>query len=148
MAEPIQQTLYHAGFLKRLMALIYDSLVVIAILFLASAVVMALVSMILDPEAVTEQKVLVENPFYFSWLIFCWYYYYAWCWRKGGQTLGMKAWRLKLISIDEQPIAYKNTLIRFFSCCFGLANFWVLLPGKRGWHDILSDSNIIVEKKA
>ncbi len=138
---------YRAGLFRRLAAIVYDSLVVIAILFFASALAMFCVSMALDSTAITEQQILVENPIYFSWLIFCWFYYYAWCWRKGGQTLGMKAWRLKLVSCSGQTISYKNSAIRFFSALLGIANFGVLLPVKRGWHDILSNSNIIVIDK-
>ena len=59
----------------------------------------------------------------------------------------MKAWRLKLISIDRQRISYQNALLRFSSALFGLANFWLLMPGKRGWHDILSRSNIVLTEK-
>jgi len=144
MAEPAAQSLPIAGLFKRLMALVYDGLVVIAILFLASALAMALVGLFMGSEAITEQQVLVENPIYFAWLILCWFSYYSWCWQRGGQTLGMKAWRLKLVTDDNNTIAYKYALIRFFSCLFGLANFWVLLPGKRGWHDILSHTNIVI----
>lgn len=126
------------------MALIYDSLVIIALLFLAMAVAIMVVSMILGAEAITEDKVLIENPFLFGWLIFCWYYYYTWCWRKSGQTLGMKAWRLRLIPESDQKISYKDAFIRFLTGLFGLANLWVFVKGKRGWHDILSKSNIVL----
>ena len=136
------QSLVHAGLFRRLAALVYDALIVIAILFLASAIAMLVVVLIMGSAAITEQNVLVENPIYFAWLIFCWFYYYSWCWQRGGQTLGMKAWRLKLVSNDGDKISYKNALLRFLSALFGLANFWLLVSGKRGWHDILSHSNI------
>jgi len=139
--------LNRAGLFRRLAALIYDALVVTALLFLASAIVMALVSSAIGSDAITKDKILVENPLYFSWLIFCWYYYYAWCWRKSGQTLGMKAWRLRLVAEDQQLLSYKNSLIRFFSAAFGIANLSVLLKGHRGWHDRLSKSEVIVIQK-
>lgn len=147
MTETKNQTNSHAGLFRRLAALVYDGLIVIALLFLASAIAMMMVSLIMGPEAITEQAILVENPLYFGWLVFCWYYYYAWCWRKAGQTLGMKAWRLKLIPNNGHIISYKNTLLRFFTGFLGLANLWVLAPGKRAMHDILSDSNIILVAK-
>ena len=65
----------------------------------------------------------------------------------GAQTLGMKAWRLKLVSNDDLTISYKNAFIRFFSSFLGLANIGVLLPGKRGWHDRLSHTDIVVIDK-
>jgi len=147
MKVPLSTTPINAGLFRRLAALVYDSLIVVALLFLASAVAMLVVSMIMGSEAIVEQKILVENPVFFSWLIFCWFYYYAWCWRKGGQTLGMKAWRLKLVAEQEEIFSYKNALLRFFSGLFGLSNVWVLVPGKRGWHDIISHSNVILTEK-
>jgi len=136
-----------AGLFRRLAALVYDALVVIALLFLASAIVMALISATLGQDAIIRDKILVENPFYFSWLMFCWYYYYAWCWRKSGQTLGMKAWRLRLITTNNKTMTYKNTIIRFFTGAFGLANFSLVFIKSRAWHDSLSDSDIILINK-
>ena len=147
MPSQSNKTFYHASLFRRMAALVYDTLVVTALLFLASAIAMLFISLILSSEAITEQHVLVENPFYFSWLMFCWFYYYAWCWRKSGQTLGMKAWRLKLVTVKGDVLTYPNALLRFISALFGLANLWVLVPGKRGWHDILSLTNIVLIDK-
>ncbi|MFT5451519.1 MAG: putative RDD family membrane protein YckC [Enterobacterales bacterium] len=140
-------TPYPAGFFRRLAALVYDSLVVTAILILTTAIVMIVVAMFMGETAITEQNILVENPLYFSCLVATWFYYYAWCWRTGGQTLGMKAWRLKLVSNDNLTISYKNALIRFSSSLLGLANLGVLLPSQRGWHDRLSHTDIVVIDK-
>ena len=147
MTRQSNKTAYHAGLFRRLAALVYDGLVVIAILFLASAIAMLFVSLILSPEAITEHQVLIENPFYFAWLMFCWFYYYAWCWRKGGQTLGMRAWRLKLVTVKGDVLTYPNALLRFVSAFFGISNLWVLAPGKRGLHDTLSLTNIVLVDK-
>ncbi|MCP3674115.1 MAG: RDD family protein [Gammaproteobacteria bacterium] len=144
--ESETQDLPHAGLFKRLATVIYDGLIVVAILFLASAIAMAVVGAIMGSEAITEQQILVSNPIYSAWLVVCWFSYYAWCWRKGGQTLGMKAWRLKLITNDNIKITYSNALLRFFSSLLGLAHLWALFPEKRGWQDIISQTNIIVLK--
>ena len=141
------QALPHAGLFKRFATVIYDGLIVVAILFLASAIAMTIVGAVMGANAITEQQVLISNPVYSAWLILCWFSYYAWCWRKGGQTLGMKAWRLKLVTCDDNLITYSNALIRFFSSFLGLAHIWALLPGKRGWQDILSKTNIVVLEK-
>jgi len=132
-----------AGFFKRIAALVYDTLIIAALLVLASAIAMIVVTAFLGSEAITEQQILIENPLFFSWLLFCWFYYYYWCWQKAGQTLGMKTWKIKLITEDGKQMSLKNALIRFASGMFGLANVWLCLPGKRGWHDILSHSDII-----
>ena len=140
-------TPYSAGLFRRLAALVYDSLVVTAILILTTAIVMTIVVVFMGETAITEQNILIENPLYFFSLLATWFYYYAWCWRTGGQTLGMKAWRLKLVSNDNLTISYKNAFIRFISSLLGLANLGVLLPSKRGWQDRLSHTDIMVIDK-
>ena len=85
-------TPYSAGFIRRFAALIYDSLVVTAILILTTAIVMIIVVMFKGETAITEEKILVENPLYFTSLLATWFYYYAWCWRtnSGYESLAIK----------------------------------------------------------
>ena len=137
------QTLYHAGVFRRLAALVYDSLIVLAVLLFATALAMLPVAMIAGSEAISENQVLVENPIFFSWLIFSWFYYYAWCWRHGGQTVGMKAWRIRVVAAEGENVTWKHCLIRFATAVVGLANLWAFFGDKRGWHDILSKTNVI-----
>ncbi|PCJ47345.1 MAG: hypothetical protein COA74_08500 [Gammaproteobacteria bacterium] len=148
MTKTTKTTPYPAGFIRRLAALTYDSLVITALLFLSTGLVMLVVVVFMDETAITEQNILVENPLYFIWLMLTWFYYYDWCWRRGGQTLGMKAWRLQLVALDGGIISHKNALIRFASGLLGLANLTVLLHVSRGWHDILSHSNVMVIDKS
>jgi len=137
----------NASFTKRTAALVYDALVVIAILLLATALAMIVVTLIYGSEAISEQQILRENPLLFIWLLFCWFYYYCWCWQKAGQTLGMKTWKIKLVTDDKQKISCRNALIRFCSSLFGLANVGLFFPINKGWQDLLSHSNIIDIKK-
>ena len=65
---------------RRLLALIYDALIVVAILIFAGAIGLGVAVALYGEQAVTEGGVLNENPVYFAWLLFCWFYYYFYCW--------------------------------------------------------------------
>jgi uncharacterized RDD family membrane protein YckC len=139
---------YHASCFRRLAALVYDSLIVLAVLLLATALAMLPLGLMMGGEALSEQQILVENPIFFSWLMFSWFYYYTWCWRHGGQTVGMKAWRIKLIPIGEDKMTWKQSAQRFLTGALGLANLWALVGARRGWHDIISNTNVVLIPKA
>jgi uncharacterized RDD family membrane protein YckC len=89
---------------KRLLAIVYDSLLLIAILFLA----MAVMSLILKGENQKDGNLVAT-----IYLILVSYGFFAWFWIHGGQTLGMRAWKLQLVSTEKSPINYKQAAIRF-----------------------------------
>lgn len=75
--------------------------------------------------------------------------YFALSWRKGGQTLGMKAWRVQLLA-DAGTVTWRATVVRFFVAlasviCGGLGFFWSLFhPHRATWHDLASGTRLIV----
>ena len=134
--------------IRRLVAWIYDALIVVAILILAGAIGMGVAVAFYGADAVTKTGILTENPVYFSWLLFSWFYYYYYCWSKTGQTLAMKTWRMKLITQHGAPIEMHQALIRFFTGFFGLGNITALLPNRWTLHDYLSKTRIVVLPKS
>jgi len=74
--------------------------------------------------------------------------FYTVFWLRGGQTLGMQAWRIKLVSVDGGPvtvsIAAKRIVCALLSVtCFGLGYLWCLVDKQsRYWHDHLSGSEL------
>lgn len=132
---------------RRLLALIYDALIVVAILIFAGAIGLGVAVALYGEQAVTDGGVLNENPVYFAWLLFCWFYYYFYCWSKTGQTLAMKTWRMQLITLDESPIEMHQALIRFFTGFLGLGNIIALLPSRWTLHDALSKTRVVVLPK-
>ena len=142
-----EQQLEDAGAIRRLAALVYDVFIVVAILFLGSAIGITVAVVIGGEKSVTEDNVLVENPAFFGWLLFCWFYYYYYCWAKTGQTLAMKTWRMKVISTNDQPIEMHQALIRFFLGFCGLGNITAFLPSRWTLHDSLSKTRVVVLPK-
>ena len=80
-------------------------------------------------------------------------YYYI-CWRKQGQTLGMKAWRLRLQQSDGNLATAQQCLIRcpmaFISLAtFGLGYFYCYIPPKKVCaHDLFTRTTVVVLEKS
>lgn len=79
--------------------------------------------------------------------------FFGWFWIHGGQTLGMRAWRLKLLSSDGTTPDLRQSLIRYagalLSClAFGLGYLWILFDRDGlAWHDRLSRTRLVLTEK-
>jgi len=95
-----------AGFLRRLGALIYDVLLLMAVIVIAGFVALPFTG----GEAPSP-----GNPFYQTYLFVLSYVFFAWFWTRGGQTLGMRAWRLRVQNEDGSSISWSQSLLRFMA---------------------------------
>jgi uncharacterized RDD family membrane protein YckC len=69
--------------------------------------------------------------------------YFLWCWLRGGQTLPMKAWRIRLV--DASP---KKALARFVLALVlvptGISILWALFDRDRQFlHDRLAGTRLV-----
>lgn len=138
--------IHPAGLTKRLLAMVYDFMVVVAIWMIIGAV------------AVTaNQGEAIDSPLgnatLKSALLLLTFLYFGYSWTKTGQTLGMLAWRLRIQSMDGKTLSWQQSLIRFFAAAFSLAclglGYLTMLFGdeKLTWHDRWSDSVVVVIAK-
>ncbi|MGB5201394.1 MAG: RDD family protein [Sedimenticolaceae bacterium] len=80
--------------------------------------------------------------------------FFGWFWTHGGQTLGMRAWRLKLLDSSGNPVTWRQSLIRYGAAwlsllALGLGYVWVWIdPQGLSWHDRLSGTRLVVLEKA
>lgn len=134
----IETGVKYAGLLRRLLAIMYDLFLLLAILFIATSIANALNQ---------GEPISPDDPYYTVFVIYLLaisFFYYGWFWIHGGQTLGMKTWRMKLQSTLSAHISWKQAAIRFFTAqlswlCAGAGFFWSLFNRqKRTWHDITS----------
>ncbi|MEW8507828.1 MAG: RDD family protein [Candidatus Thiodiazotropha sp.] len=129
------------GILRRLAAILYDGLLLLALLFVATAVI----------------TLPLGNPSGFTLLIFQLFVFeiipllfFTGFWSRGGQTLGMRAWRLKLVRIDGRKVGWSDALKRHLAALlsllvFGLGFVWILVdPEKLAWHDRLSRTRLVI----
>ena len=102
--------------IKRLTAACYDTLLLCAVLFIASLVALP---------SIGEGKLAPGNILLSLYYLFVIYLFFAWFWTHGGQTLGMRAWKMKLVSFDEQPINWKQASVRFLTALPAWAILWL-----------------------
>ena len=130
-----------AGLIRRLAAACYDALLIIALMAVASLPMIAVnKGTAIAPGTLVYQAALIAVS-----LIF-----YCGFWLRGGQTLGMKAWRMRLISMDGQPLTLSQVLLRYAGAwvsllAAGLGFLWIVADSQKlAWHDHWSRSRIIV----
>ena len=131
-----------ASLFKQIAAMIYDSLLVFAVLFLASAIALAFKLMLPG-----EGHTIENNPAFSLYLLFTVFTFYAWFWRNSGQTLGMRVWKIRIVTdAGGNPgwgVCYLRLLFALLSmACFGLGYLWRLFKPYT-WHDRLSQTRIV-----
>lgn len=138
------------GLLRRLAAIFYDGLLLAALWFVVSAAFLA------------ASGGRLSSPDRPLWLLYTFraglllttYLFFASFWTHGGQTLGMRAWRLKLVDQDGGPVSWVQATVRFATAllslaALGLGLLWVLVDReKRAWHDHLSGTHLVLLPKA
>jgi uncharacterized RDD family membrane protein YckC len=130
------------GLFRRLAAIVYDLLLLGAVLFAATAAILPFNS---------GDAFRPDQYFYPAYLIGVSFLFFGWFWTHGGQTLGMRAWKIKVLTTDRNPINWRQAALRFFSALLswlilGLGFWWILLDKqKRGWHDRLSQTQIFFD---
>jgi uncharacterized RDD family membrane protein YckC len=75
--------------------------------------------------------------------------YFVVSWARGGQTIGMRAWRLRVVEANGNALTWPRALLRFVVACvsLGVVAFgfvWCLFDArKRGWHDLAARSVVV-----
>ncbi|MCH8502185.1 MAG: RDD family protein [Aliidiomarina sp.] len=143
-----------AGFWRRIGAIVYDILVVTAVVMLASGLALGFVGLLTMVGLVTlvegqdHASLLQGNWLYTLYLIAVVIWFYTGFWVRGGQTLGMRTWRLRVQNEDGSRISKKQALIRAFTAVLGLGNFAVLFgQQKLALQDRLAKCEVIVLSK-
>jgi len=138
-----------AGLLRRLGALLYDGLLLLALLMVTTALFLPLTGgEALDPRTrplleFVYRCVLLAVIVGFNGLF----------WTRRGQTLGMASWRLRVEREDGRLLSWGDSLRRLAWAMvallpLGLGYAWILVdPQRRAWHDRLSGTRVVVLPK-
>lgn len=134
---------YPAGLFRRLAAATYDLMLLVALLFAAAVVVLIIRS---------GEAVPAGTLWFNLYLATVAYLFFGWFWTHGGQTLGMRAWRLQLRHGEAEQIDWLRALRRFLVASLAwpsiIGILWCKLdPQQRTWQDILSSTEIVVMPK-
>ncbi|MBN8885893.1 MAG: RDD family protein [Rudaea sp.] len=131
----------HLGW--RLTAAVYDFLPLLALWFLASGIALAITGGALDVHRL-GYKLLVQ-----IFVLGASAAYFIVSWMRGGQTVGMKPWRLRVVGEDGESIGFRRALLRFVVAVaslavLGLGFLWCLVDReKRSWHDIAAGTLLV-----
>lgn len=144
-----------AGLIRRLLALIYDSLLLLGVAF-AYGVAVTLIRINLLGR---DELDWVNLPIAVHGLIWAVLWgllagYYVLCWTRRGQTLGMKSWRLQ---IRDKNGHYPGAGQAWLRCLLapvaalplGLGYIWSWFDKRHGaWHDRWTGTRVMVLPKA
>ncbi|CAB9539942.1 hypothetical protein [uncultured Gammaproteobacteria bacterium] len=129
----------NVSLLRRLGAITYD-------IFLAFSLAFFIVGVLL---ILFFEKQAQINGWMFLVYLLTSYFYFAWSWVKGGQTLGMKTWKFHIVQNNGKNITHQQAFIRFilsimsFSAA-GLGFVYQLFnKDNLALHDSLSNTKLI-----
>jgi uncharacterized RDD family membrane protein YckC len=106
----------------RLLAFVYDAVPVAALLMVASGVLLA----INGGRTVERAPLLALAQFLVLWGLSGAYFVASW--RRGGQTLGMRPWRLKLVAADGRLATTRALWLRYLVGCVTPLFGWLWCP--------------------
>ncbi|AKX53356.1 RDD family protein [Thiopseudomonas alkaliphila] len=142
-----------AGLGKRLAAMFYDSLLVIALVMVLTLIYQQVVLRLIygadKLQQLSESGQLDIDPLLSTLLLFSVFAFFAKFWTHTGQTLGMQVWGVRVQNKDGSAISLWQALLRFFVAILslllgGLGYFWLVFSAKKAtWHDLYSDSVVI-----
>lgn|SRR5690606_8514787 len=126
----------------RLMAAVYDALILVAIWIMATLALMPFTGGAIDPP-------LPWNIPFDLYIFGVSFLYLGGLWRKTGQTLGARAWRLKVVAADGGRVSWREALLRAVTGTFaialaGIAWLWMLFDRDGlALHDRLSGTRMV-----
>jgi len=111
--------------------------------------VVAAALVVLPAGLIFGEEISPHNPLYRLYLIGVCFAFFIWPWMKGGQTLGMRTWGIRLVRDDGRTPQFRDALVRALAALLswavaGLGFLWSLFDAEGlTWHDRLSHTRLI-----
>jgi len=127
----------------RLAAAAYDLLPLIGLWFVAVVLALTVTGGALDTHTLAGKFIVQGFAFALSAA------YFVVSWTRGGQTIGMRAWKLRVVGVDGKRLSWPRALLRFIVALVSLAalgaGFWWTLfdPQRRTWHDVAAGTTMV-----
>ena len=129
-----------AGFRRRFGSWVYDFLLSFAVYMVAGAVSFIIMYLcfyfgFFDMQGYDHFSDTISNTYWLKWPNEVWKlawvaFFFIWFWSRSGQTLGMKAWRLRVQNQDGSRISKTTAIKRLLPTLLGLGNISVLFDRK------------------
>jgi len=135
-----ESTISSPGFWRRFVCLLYESLILLAVIFIASFIFHLIFR---DPQA------SYFRPLYQFYLLVVMGYYFIWFWTHGGQTLAMQTWKMRVVTAEHRKLDERKAIIRYLLAVtgvlfLGIGLFWALIDREHQFlHDRLAGTRII-----
>ena len=128
--------------LRRLGGILYDTLIAGSVVFIIAAITL----FILQVNGMGEVKPnSTLSNMLFLYYLFIAYVFFTWFWTHGGQTVGMKAWKIRVENMQGRPINMIEATARFGFALFlpVISQLWCLIDrDKMALHDRLSRTKL------
>ena len=124
------------GIARRLASMLYEALLLFAIAFFAGfAFYFASSGAALEGWVRTAHQLLLGAVFAA---------YFLWCWLRGGQTLAMKAWNIRLVEVTPSK-AFLRLVLAAFLVPTAVSFIWALFDRERQFlHDRLAGTRLVL----
>lgn len=130
-----------ASLFRKIAAGIYDIFIIFALLLLATSLALL----------INQGQSLKPYSFLFTfYLILIIGFFYCWFWTHGGQTIGMQAWKIKVVDQNLNALSWPQAIKRFIFALpcvgfFGLGFLSCLFfnKNKLSVHDFASSTRVI-----
>ncbi len=125
---------------RRALSLIYEALLLLALLLLSSLPFVMIAH---------EADGAAARPLFQLYLLTVAAAYFVWQWRRGGQTLAMKTWRMRLVTRASAPLSLRHATSRFVFAVpgvllLGCGFLWALVDREGLFlHDRLAGTRIV-----
>ncbi len=133
-----------ASLLRRFGAIVYDTILVVALMMLATALFLIVRGgEAVDPYTLPHQITLLSVA----------YVFFVGFWSQSGSTLGMQSWGLRVETSDRQTPSVRQATVRFVAAALswlplGLGFFWQLWDkDSLTWHDRISGTRLMYYPK-
>jgi uncharacterized RDD family membrane protein YckC len=130
---------HRAGLPVRGASLIYEAILLVPLLFIGGWLFLALTHDAGSP---------LMRALFRAWLLLLIGGYFVYCWVRGGQTLAMKTWRLRVATRTGRALSWRQATARYVVAVlgvglFGLGLLWALIdPERQFLHDRLAGTRI------
>jgi uncharacterized RDD family membrane protein YckC len=125
-------------------AWVYDFLLLCSVWLLAGFVYIIPAQMLVKIDSSNIDNLSTTHfsgPVFLIYMLLITWLFFAWFWTHGGQTLGLRAWSLRVQTLDGYELGWRHSLIRFTAAAvpwlvalyfFDLFKHWTFIePGHR-----------------
>jgi uncharacterized RDD family membrane protein YckC len=105
-----------ATFVKRLMAVVYDGLISVAVLLVTTWAYTLIAGYLIGwekYERMAEEGSIAADPILTFVLFLVLYLFFGYFWTRTGQTLGMQVWRIRIQNLSGISVSWTQALRRY-----------------------------------